>query len=180
MFENNLVFNQNYEKIYGVYKSIINEAHNLFISDKRNREDICPDDGLIATAIILLQREETSIGIISNDRGISHRIRIFNSLLYYLGKEEITSKRTKNIFNLMGSEGISLYSLLNEGGKYRLYGATSGRGMRYSIKYEKGYHPYSRKTKPRFKKKEWEKNLIYFRNLFNSIDSLEKKYGKIT
>jgi len=180
LFDNDLIFNRNHEKIYGTYKRIINEAYNLFVSSRMDREEICPDDGLIATAIILLQRNEKPIRIISNDKGVAYRIRIFNSLLYHLEEEKVTSNRIKKLSHLFDAKGISLYNFLNKEGKYKLYGATFNKGMKYHLKYERGNSYLKRDSKLRFRNTEWKRHLSHFKNLFGMVDYLEGKYGNIT
>ena len=123
----NFLFNQDDRNIYEKYTFLVNKAYNMFAEKE---VPICADDGLIAGGLYLLQQSGRPINIITNDSDVLDRLRIINSLIYIPRKRRIRS----NLYNLLDSNRISVYSTLNEKGVYTCHGTTGFGKLRYNLR----------------------------------------------
>lgn len=108
-FSNQFEINDYYE-----LREIVNKSYNIFSEDME--DGICADDGLIATSIVLLEKKETPVTIVSNDLGVLNRLRSITRIINDSKNDEIKSKIT----NL----GISFYNCLNYSNLYHFITAT--------------------------------------------------------
>lgn len=161
--ENVFLPNQFSREIYEEYELIINQMYKVFKPKKY--ENLCADDGLIAGALIFLQRLEKPINIISNDTGVSLRLWIFNSLISHF-KDEDENPFYKNLHNLLNSVGISFYSNLNKKNIYRFYGTTKNSNWIFNLK------------KNKMDSIQLSNHLNYFSYVIERINSLEQKYAE--
>lgn len=148
--EYDFIPNQYYRNIYYLYQNLISDFYNKF-NTKIENEPICADDGLIASALMLLEHKKSPVVILSNDNGVCTRLKIFNALLRESEKEK------SKICSLLKSKGISFYSLLNNDVSYKLCFDTKKSG--YDIN----------------RNKNLERHLSEFRGEIKYINSLKKR-----
>ncbi|MBS3143838.1 hypothetical protein J4446_03125 [Candidatus Woesearchaeota archaeon] len=110
-------------KTYRNFKDLVNLGYNLFVK----KEKTCPDDGLVAGALTLLNNGKEPVAIISNDRGIFDRVSMIKSI--YFTYPGIDSK----MYNKIALSGISVYSFNIDLERYMLIGNTRFKGMKFYL-----------------------------------------------
>lgn len=135
LYHSGIIQNQFHMRVYKEYQFFINRVYNAFMEEDK-REELCPDDGLIAMALLLLKIKKEPVKIISRDMGLFRRTKILNSIISYLHYKEqgFLHELNKGFLHELNEIGIFLYNNLNEEGVYRLCGTTQNSELRYNLK----------------------------------------------
>ena len=112
-----------WKEIYNKYEKLVNKSLYIF----GEADEQCADDSLIAASLILLEKNQMPISIISNDKHIESRLRIINSVVHSLRNADPV------LYDLMNNLGIYHYSCTHSL-DYGLAGTTVDNSFRFNFR----------------------------------------------